>query len=76
MPVVETLCAATGTCDSVRTAVASVECTAKHLVHANPVCKEFKYIDGATAGGEPLALGAAVLAATLATLAWSVRARK
>ena len=76
VPVVETLCAATGTCDSVRTAVASVECTAKHLVHANPVCKEFKYIDGATAGGEPLALGAAVLAATLATLAWSVRARK
>ena len=76
VPIVETLCAATGTCDSVRKAVASVECTAKHLVHANPVCKEFKYIDGATAGGEPLALGAAVLAATLATLAWSVRARK
>ena len=76
VPIVETLCAATGTCDSVRKAVASVECTAKHLVHANPVCKEFKYIDGATAGGEPLVLGAAVLAATLATLAWSVRARK
>ena len=80
VPIVEALCAATGTCDSVRKAVASVECTAKHLVHANPVCKEFAYIDGATAGGAPIAppayLGAALLAATLATLAWSVRARK
>ena len=66
VPIVETLCAATGTCDSVRKAVASVECTAKHLVHANPVCKEFAYIDGATAGGAPIAppayLGAALLA--------------
>ena len=50
MPIVETLCAATGTCDSVRKAVASVECTAKHLLHTSPTCKTFRYIDGAVAG--------------------------
>ena len=39
VPVVEALCAASGTCTPVRQAIAVVECAAKHLLHAHPTCK-------------------------------------
>ena len=76
VPLVEALCAATGTCTPVRKAIAAVECTAKHLFRANPTCKTFHYIDGATAGGAPLVAPSALQAAALATvtfLVWSAR---
>ena len=45
VPVVEGLCAATGTCDTVRKAIASIECAYKTLF-GDGVCKSFKYVDG------------------------------
>jgi hypothetical protein len=46
VPMIESLCVATGTCDATRKLIASMECAAKHAFIARPTCKAFHYIDG------------------------------
>ena len=79
MPIVEPLCAATGTCTPLRRAVAAVECAAKHLFTERPTCKTFHYIDGPVVSAPSLADamgGIAALALTAALGAGLVHARK
>ena len=46
VPMTESICVATGTCDVTRKLIASMECAAKHAFTARPTCKAFHYIDG------------------------------
>ena len=79
VPLVESACAATGTCTRVRQAIAALVCAAKHLFAADPKCKKYIYIDGAVAvalTAADAAVGLAVLVTSAATAARVVRAAK
>lgn len=74
VPVVEALCAATGTCALARRAIAAVECTAKHAAALSAkqpaVCKTYHYIDGVVvSGAQPADVAAALATFALSALA-------
>ena len=51
VPFLTALCKATGTCASLRKAIAAAECAYKTILGDGRVCKTFHYIDGSTAHG-------------------------
>lgn len=47
IPIIEAICAATGTCETARKIITNVECATKRIFKTRPTCKTFHYIDGA-----------------------------
>ena len=66
VPVLEALCAATGTCAAARRAIAALDCAAKHALSDKPVCKTYHYIDGVVVSSSAEAEAAAFAVALLA----------